>query len=130
VRDGGDWEGWLAFFLRGVIAVSGEAAETARRILVLREEHRLAITTELGRAAGNGHKVLESLYLRPILSVHDVQGVTMTSFPASNTLVKQLVRLGILVEVTGHARNRRFRYDPYVRLFSDEPDGAVAGAAR
>ena len=43
VRERGDWEGWLKFFLSGVIEVSGEAAETARSILSLREEHRTAI---------------------------------------------------------------------------------------
>jgi len=60
VRDRGEWEAWLAFFLRGVAEVAVEAAETARRILQLREEHRSAITDRLGRAAGNGHRVLES----------------------------------------------------------------------
>ncbi|MFM9103434.1 MAG: Fic family protein, partial [Cyanobium sp.] len=33
VRDQGDWEGWLAFFLRGVAEVSAEATDTARKIL-------------------------------------------------------------------------------------------------
>ena len=28
VHDTGDWEGWLAFFLRGVAEVSAEATET------------------------------------------------------------------------------------------------------
>src|SRR5581483_4764134 len=51
VRDRGDWEGWLAFFLRGVAEVSIEAAETARKILELRERHRKSITEHLGRAA-------------------------------------------------------------------------------
>lgn len=73
VRDHGDWEGWLAFFLRGVIEVSTEATETARRILALREEHRTLITEHLGRAAGNGHKVIEELFDRPIVSVAQVQ---------------------------------------------------------
>jgi Fic family protein len=121
VRDEGAWEEWLAFFLRGVTAVSREAAETARRILALREEHRAAITTHLGRGAGNGHKVLESLYQRPIVSVQDVQGITRTSYASANTLINRLVEQKILVEITGYARNRRFRYDPYVRLFTDEP---------
>jgi len=31
VRDRGDWEGWLAFFLEGVGSVSREATGTARR---------------------------------------------------------------------------------------------------
>lgn len=118
VRDEGRWEEWLEFFLKGVIEVSGEAVDTARRILALREEHRLAITRELGRGAGNGHKVLESLFDRPILSVKDVEDLTGVTFTAANRLVQKLEKLGILVEATGYARNRRFRYQPYVGLFS------------
>jgi Fic family protein len=120
VRDHGDWEGWLAFFLRGVIAVAGEAAETARRIQLLREAHRTIITEQLGRAAGNGHRVLERLFDRPIVSVADVQQVTGTTYVAANTLVRRMAELGIISEMTGYARNRRFRYQPYVQLFTDE----------
>jgi Fic family protein len=120
VRTTGDWEGWLAFFLRGVVTVAREAADTARRILHLREEHRAAITAHLGRAAGNGHKVLESLYTRPIIAVHDVRQLTGTTYAAANVLVSRLVELGILHEITGQVRHRRFRYDPYIALFSDE----------
>jgi Fic family protein len=126
VRDRGDWEGWLAFFLRGVSEVADEAAETARRILLLREEHRSAITQHMGRTAGNGHKVLESLFDRPIVKVGDVQAMTGTTYAAANNLVARLVDLGVLSEMTGYTRNRRFRYAPYIALFND---GAPYSAA-
>lgn len=119
VRDQGAWEEWLAFFLRGVIEVAGEASDTARRILQLREEHRWAITAHVGRAAGNGHKVLDSLYDRPIVTVHDVQHMIGTTYAAANTLVSKLVSLNLLSEMTGHARNRVFKYAPYIAQFSD-----------
>jgi Fic family protein len=119
VRDGGHWEAWLAFFLRGVIDVAGEATETARRILQLREQHRAAIAAGLGRAAGSGHRVLESLFDRPIVTVGDVQQTTGTSYPSANNLVSRFVELGVLTEMTGYTRNRRFRYSPYIELFSD-----------
>lgn len=120
VRDRGEWEAWLGFFLRGVAEVSVQATETARRILALREEHRNVITAHLGRAAGNGYRVLERLYERPIVSVEDVRQLTGTTFPAANQLVQKLVEQRLLVEVTGQRRHRRFRYDAYVRLFDDE----------
>ena len=120
VRDRGDWEGWLAFFLRGVAEVSGEATETTRRVLLLRERNRAEITAGLGRSAGNGHRVLESLFDHPIVSVGAVQEITGTTFAAANQLVARLVELGILREVTGYTRNRRFRYEPYVRLFTED----------
>jgi Fic family protein len=129
VRDQGDWEAWLAFFLQGVIEVAGEAAETARRILQLREQHRAAITDKLGRAAGNGHKVLESLFDRPIVAVNDVKAMIGTTFAAANSLVSRLVEIGVLSEMTGYARNRRFRYAPYIALFNDAGPGAPAEEA-
>jgi Fic family protein len=131
VRDRGAWEEWLAFFLRGVIAVAQEASETARRILLLREAHRAAITDRFGRAAGNGHKVLESLYDRPIVGVSDVRALTGTTYAAANTLVSRLVEIGVLSEMTGYARNRRFRYAPYIELFAESGPGGppvVAGS--
>ena len=121
VRDRGAWEDWLRFFLQGVVEVAAEAAETARRIQLLREQHRAAITERLGRSAGNGHRVLEALFNRPILSVADVVTLTGTTYAAANTLVRRLVELDVLREMTGHARNRRFRYEPYVNLFANEP---------
>ena len=122
VRDGGDWEGWLAFFLRGVAEVSEEAAKTAQRILALREEHRNAVTEHLGRATGNGHRILEILYRRPYLSVADVQETIGGSYAAANNLVSHLTRIGILEEVTGQKRNRIFSYQPYIRIFAEESD--------
>ena len=119
VRDNGDWEAWLAFFLRGVATVSEQATETARRILALREQHRTIITDHFGRAAGNGHRVLESIYRRPIVSVKQVREMTRTTSPAANDLVRRFVDQHILVEITGYARNRRYRYDDYVRLFTE-----------
>ena len=127
IRDHGDWEAWLIFFLRGVAQVSEQATRTARQILALREDHRTRITDHFGRAAGNGHRVLEHLYLRPILSVKQVRELTGTTNPAANDLVNRFVRHEILVETTGQRRNRRFQYRDYVRLFSEDAEGANAG---
>jgi Fic family protein len=120
VRDRGEWESWLAFFLRGVSEVSTQATNTARRILALREEHRRIITAHLGRAAANGYRVLERLYERPILSVEDIRQLTGTTFPAANQLAQKFVEQGLVTEMTGQKRHRRFRYDAYVRLFDEE----------
>ncbi len=106
------------FFLRGVEEVATEAVETARRILALREDHRGLITGRLSRGAANGHKVLEQLFEKLIISVNDVMKMTGTTFAAANTLVGRLVELGILKELTGYARHRRFEYSPYVALFT------------
>jgi DNA-binding MarR family transcriptional regulator len=81
--------------------------------------HRGRITAHLGRAAGNAHKVLEHLYERPIAAVKEVQEITGTTYAAANQLVARLVEQEILYEFTGQRRNRRFRYEPYIRLFAE-----------
>jgi Fic family protein len=117
IRDRGAWEDWLAFFLTGISEVSAQAAETARRILGLRETHRSLIAERLGRAAGTGHRVLEHLYERPIVSVNEVRDLIGFTYTAANQLVDRMVEIGVLEEITGQARNRRFRYGAYISLF-------------
>jgi len=119
VRDTGDWEGWLLFFLQGVAEVSEEATSTVRAIVQLRERHRALVADVFGRATATGLKVLELLYSRPIVTVNDVVAETATSYEAANQLVRRMVSCGILEEITGGVRNRRFRYRDYVSIFSD-----------
>lgn len=118
VRDHGDWEGWLKFFLRGVREVSVEATETARRIVDLRERHREIVVREFGRAAASGLQILEALFERPMLNVRDVSERLGVTFAAANNLVQRFVAHEMLVELTGQQRYRVFSYSPYIMLFS------------
>lgn len=122
VRDKGEWEEWLTFFLEGVVEISGQAAQTARDILRMRETHRRVITDRFGRAAANGHRVLEQLYEQPIVSVETVKDLTGTTYQAANELVARFVDNGLLVEFTGHIRNRRFMYKDYIDLFYSDAE--------
>lgn len=125
VRDTGDWEGWMHFFLRGVIEVAAEAADTARQILQVREDARRTITENFGRAAGNGHRVLEHLFDRPIVTVAGIRELLKVTPAGANSLVTRLEKLGLLREFTGFARNRRFRFEPYLSLFEERRENAA-----
>lgn len=119
IRISGHWEEWIKFFLRGVHEVAHEATVTARKVVVMREHHRKQITDSLGRRAGAGLALLETLYFKPFVTVATVEQITNLSYPNANILTKQLEDLGILSEVTGQKRNRRFGYMPYLALFRD-----------
>jgi len=122
VRDAGDWEGWLEFFFKGAIEVSREATETAAAILRMREEYRAKIAEHLGRAAGNGQKVMDRLFERPIVTVATVREWLGLTPAGANQIVGRLENIGLLREITGYARNRRFRFDPYLRLFEESEE--------
>ncbi|MHB8946994.1 MAG: Fic family protein [Bacillota bacterium] len=117
IRDNGDWEGWLKFFLQGVQSVAEEATETAQRIVTLREEHRRLVRSQ------NGIALLERLYYKPLVTVQQVTDLLRVSFPAANNLIKEFCGLGILKETTGRQRNRIFKYEAYLDLFADPLTG-------
>jgi Fic family protein len=119
VRDSGNWEGWLKFFLRGVYEVAQEAAATARKIVNLKEEHRQLVLNTMKRRSGNAIALLESLYLKPIFTVEHAEAITNLSYPNANTLIKDLSDIGLLQEITGQKRNRAFSYAPYLAVFRD-----------
>jgi len=119
VRHAGDWEGWLAFFLDGVIEVSQQATQTAAAILKMREDYRARITDSLGRAAANGQRVMDRLFDHPIVSVATVREWLGITPAGANQIVGRLEGIGLLREITGYARNRRFRFEPYLRLFEE-----------
>lgn len=122
VRDTGDWEGWLAFFLDGVVEVSQQATRTAAAILQMREEYRAKITEQLGRAAANGQRVMDRLFDHPIVTVATVREWLGITPAGAHQIVARLEGIGLLREITGYARNRRFRFDPYLRLFEETGD--------
>jgi len=122
IRNNGDWEGWLKFFVRGVHEGSCEAAETARNILRLREEHRRVLSQTLAKEksmAATTYDVafLEYLFEQPIVTVRLAQETLKSAFVTANKVVERFVKLGLLQEMTGFQRNRRFRYAPYLALF-------------
>ncbi len=56
----------------------------------------------------------------------DTQNMTGTTSTTANGLVSRLIKLNVLSEMTGYARNRRFRYAPYIALFNDMGPGEDA----
>ena len=121
VRETGDWEGWLRFFLHGVAEVAEQATATARAIIALRESHR-RLVQENGRAA-TGLRLLDVMFEHPIANARLVQDrLGVRSFDTAANALERLVSLGLIEETTGGRRNRRYRYTPYLALFSDSSE--------
>lgn len=111
---------WLDFFVRGVAESATEAAGMIHSCAIVAREHREAISAGLGHAVGRGLRVFGRLATDPVATVSEIQAITGTSYVAANQLVARFVDMGILEEITGYRRNRRFQYGPYVRVF--DPD--------
>ncbi len=118
VREDGDWEAWLDFFLEGVATTAGSAVDTAHRLLALFRDDAARVQT-LGRAAANALRVFDDLRDRPLATLNDLTERTGASYPTVARAVEALENLGIVREITGRKRERVFAYTRYLAILNE-----------
>jgi len=116
VRVSNDLIHWVRFFLNGVAQTASKGRVTFQQILALRQRAELQIL-ELGKRAPNARQALNVLYRRPMLTAADLERELNLSHPTVNALLRDFMRLGLVKEVTGAARNRLYVFASYLDLF-------------
>lgn len=116
VRHSGDLIHWVRFFLQGVLETATKGRDTFGKILVLRTDVEQRILT-LGKRVPNARAALNLLYRRPVVSAADLERCLKVSAPTAQALLKDLIRLEILTEITGQMRGRLYEFQPYFNLF-------------
>ena len=111
IRNDGDWEGWLHFFLQGVAEVSQDATETAQAILAMRE------TTRTMSLTPTTLRLLDHLFEQPVINVRKAESLLDCTFATANKAIGELEQMGLLREVTKQKRNRRYFFHSYLDLF-------------
>ncbi|OJU96294.1 MAG: cell filamentation protein Fic [Solirubrobacterales bacterium 67-14] len=118
VTEKGDWEGWITFFLKGVIAVARSTIETTRRILTLLDADRERVAS-LGRRGGSALQVFEVFSKEVVLKVPEIVVSLGVSEPTASKAVRILEAEGIVTEVTGQKRNRIFVYREFLKILNE-----------
>lgn len=125
VRTDGDWEAWVRFFFEAVEATAEEAVATARRAMELFAADEKRIRDSSASSAAT-IEVFRALQRSPIASVQSLTRDLRLSKPTVNAAVRKLETIGILRELTGGQRNRRFGYDRYLAILQEEGGGSSA----
>jgi len=110
------------FFLRGVSATALAATQTAKDIVAMRDAHRSEVTKN-----AKALTLLDHLFRYPTVSVNNVCKLMNCTFPTAAKLIANFESRGWLQEVTGHERNRLWRYQPYLTLFHRETLDTMVG---
>jgi Fic family protein len=117
IRNEGDWESWVSFFLEGVAEAATAAekgiTEVAARVAA---DRRLLLASQ--QASPASLRLFELLPMMPRFTIDRIKLELNTSFPTANAAAKTLEELGIVTEVTGQVRNRSFSYQAYIELIS------------
>jgi len=118
VREHGAWEAWLEFFLTGVADTANQAFGAATRIVDLFKEDRERITAESDRP-GSALRIHDYFQQHPYMTANQLVKETGISAPTVNAALADLVRSGIVEEITGRRRGRVFSYRRYLEILSE-----------
>lgn len=117
VSQQGKWEAWVRFFLRGVSLQARDSVMRLERLQGLRLKYQAVV--ESSRNSARMEKALDFLFMRPILSVRQLEAGLGVNFVAAKRSIEKLVSAGILQEATGYSRNRIFRATEILKALED-----------
>ena len=115
VRQTGDWEGWLDFFLQGVAETADQVVSTSQKIseLFAADKERIA---SLKRAAISAGQVHDLLRRKAMISAIDAAKALEVSVPTARTALNNLKELGIVKDVSGKGKERLYIYSELIAL--------------
>ncbi|HEX5105572.1 MAG TPA: Fic family protein [Pirellulaceae bacterium] len=119
VRFAGAWEGWVMFFLQGIVEVARQAVQAATQIIELRERHFALIHRKLPRASTKAIQLLDYCFQHPYLTATDVTTLLRVSGPTARSQIAKLASLGVLEEITRRNWGRVFAYREYIDILRE-----------
>jgi len=111
---------WIKFFLVGVIETSKESIQVFKDIIALKADIETKRLPTLGSKVEKAQLLLKQLFQVPITDSKQVSELLQISPSTANRLIKDLIELNILSELTGYKRNRKYKFREYFRIFHSE----------
>ena len=118
-RTHNDINQWLKFFLTGVIETAKKGVTTFDGIMQLQKNLEIKLKT-LGNRHVDAKKVIEYLYIQPVIEVSKVEKIIKKSNVTAYKLISDLEQLEILKEISGAQRNKLYVFKDYMDLFKEK----------
>ena len=119
VRQDGDWEKWLNFFLEAVYETAKDAKNTLIDIKKIFAEDDEKIKS-LSRAAPSAQIVFYEFKKKPLLTAKEIINNTNISKPTIMKSLKHLIELGIIKSVSEKKWGQIFEYSAYMKKINSE----------
>lgn len=120
VRDEGDWERWITFFLQGVKETCKSALKAARRIVLLREE--VLEKAQSSSKSSNYGRLTDYLFKHPYITVPQAAKFLNTTTQGASNVVSGLEGIGILKIASRSGKTRVYAFRPYLDLLHETAD--------
>jgi len=120
-REAGDWEHWMAFFLRCVRSAADEAVEIATTLARLVESDRKRLLAH-DEATVSALRLYEALPKHPVMTSQRAESLLGVTTPTANKAIAALIAAGVLIEQTGKQRDREYAYHEYLRILTGDDE--------
>ena len=118
VRNKGNYEQWICFFLEAVYESARDAVETIDKLIDLHEQNFKRVEA-LGRRGKTAMRLFAYLEANPIIDIQKTAAALGTTFVTVSGAVKRLCDAGILAQNSGKNRGRTFAYTAYLDLLRE-----------
>jgi len=108
---------WLKFFLVGIIETATSSINVFKKIINLREDIETGKISRMGSKAKRGLILIKTLYQNPIIDSNSVCDLLDIAPSTANRLITDFQKAGILEEMTGFKRNRKYIFRKYFDIF-------------
>jgi len=115
VRQKGNYEQWVKFFLQAVDESALDALATIEQLVVLHQKN-INLVLKTGKAAKSILKVFQYLERNPIIDINKTRVAFNLSFNTVSNAINVLQDIGILRLTENIRRNRVFAYEAYLRI--------------
>ena len=115
VREKGNYEQWVKFFLQALTESAEDATSTIDELIALHEKN-IDVIAKMGRSAKNAMLVFEYLEANPIIEIGKTAESLGMAFNTVSGAVKRLADAGILKQSAKVSRNRTFSYEDYLEI--------------
>jgi Fic family protein len=108
---------WIKFFLVGIIETASSSINVFKKIIILREKTEIGKISKMGSKSKRGLILTKSLYQNPITDSKSVCFLLDIAPSTANRLISDFQKAGILEELTGFKRNRKYIFKEYFDIF-------------
>lgn len=115
VREKGNFEQWVKFFLQGIYESAEDSIETIDALAALHDKN-LAIIVAVDTRTSILQRLFAYLEKTPIIDIKKTALALKTSYNTTSNAVKKLMELGILVQIDNSKRERSFAYEEYLTI--------------
>lgn len=114
-----DVDGWLNFFLEGVIETANSGVDTCAKITALRDVD-FAKMQKLGKkSAESTLEIVRKLFSQPIVGVAEIMKWTGFTAPGAYKVIERLKKLGILEPLGDAEYGQKYIYADYYEIFDE-----------